>query len=194
MDEFSNLDEVIGKVERIIDGYGFLLSVGERDLGRDCIGIVAGMIQDKAASGVGSEGAWEPNSDNPAGHGYASFKERVYGVVEQPNVRTGDMLSERAPRNGTVGHETVNMEYGTGDVPRDGMAGRPVKDADKKLTDREKAGYAHTGQGPHGTKHPFYVIHAEAVTGIRERCQERLNEYVAEQWGQQECDAWQKKT
>lgn len=182
MDQYSNLDEVIDALDRIIEGFGFDLTTEDQDLGKDCIGIVAGTIQDKAASGVGSEGAWEPNSDNPAGHGYASYKERVYGVIDQPNVRTEDMLSERALSNGTVGHETVNMQYGTGDVPRDGVAGRPVKEADKKITDRQKAGYAHDGQGPHGTKRPFYVIHDEAADGIQARCQERLDDYAQEVW------------
>jgi hypothetical protein len=177
MDEYSNLDDVIDRVERLIDGYGFLLSVGERLLGRECIKIVANDIQARAAHGEGSEGEWAPNSDVPEGKGYKIYKERVYDVVDAPNVRTGDMLSARALSNGTVSNEAVEMAYGTGDVPREGR-GRTVKEADKKLTDRQKAYYAHTGQGPHGTTRRFYALSEDAVAGIRDACQERLNQYV----------------
>ena len=180
MDEYSNLDDVLDRVERLIDGYGFLLSKGDRDLGRDCIKIVAQDISERAMVGEGSEGQWAANSDEPEGKGYASYKERVYDVIDQPNVRTGDMLSKRALSNGTVSNEAVEMAYGTGDVARAGVAGRTVKEADKKLTDREKAYYAHTGQGPHGTTRPFYALSEDAVVTIRETCQERLNQYVRE--------------
>jgi hypothetical protein len=180
MDEYSNLDDVIDRVERLIDGYGFLLSVEDKALGRTCIKIVANDIQERAAHGEGSEGEWDKNAPD-----YTKMKERVYGVVEQPNVRTGDMLSGRALSNGTVSNEAVEMVYGTGDVASEGRTGRTVKEADKKLTDREKAYYAHTGQGPHGTTRPFYALSEDAVVAIRDTCQERLNQYVRDGLGGQ---------
>jgi hypothetical protein len=178
MGEHSNVEEVTEVLNAIVDGFGFDLTVDDKDLGRHCIKIVATDIQERSARGEGSEGEWDENTED-----YAKYKKRVYGVTEQPNVRTGDMLSDRALSIGTVGHETVDMEYGTGDTPRTGVAGRPVKSADEKITDREKAGYAHDGQGPHGTERPFYVIHDTAASDIQELCQQRLNEYAQEKWG-----------
>jgi hypothetical protein len=176
MGEHSNVDEVTEALNAIMEGFGFDLTVDDKDLG--CIKIVATDIQERAGQGEGSEGEWDENAE-----GYAKYKERVYGVTESPNFRTGDMLSERALSNGTVAHLTVDMEFGTGTIASSGTRGRPVKEVDKKLTDREKAGYAHDGQGPHGTTRPFYVIHDTAASDIQQLCQQRLDAYAQEKWG-----------
>jgi hypothetical protein len=177
MDEYSNIDEVIAALDKIVEGFGFDLTTGDKDLGQDCAGIFAEDVQALGAQGIGSEGEWPANEDE-----YAAYKERVYGVVERPNVRTNQMLSQDSLQNHETSHEVVDLIYGTGEPPRDGVAGRPVKAADKKVTDREKAGYAHTGQGPKGVKRPFYALHDETTVKIQGRCQERLNEYADEVW------------
>jgi hypothetical protein len=181
MDGYSNIDEVCADLNRLIDGFGFdLPSIIDRDLGRSCAMTFATGIRDRATKGIGSEGEWEPNSDIPEGKGYASMKERVYGVIEAPNDRTGDMLSVRALSNCHISHDQVVLEYGTGDYPEPGSKGRPVKASDLKKTDREKAYYAHTGQGPNGVTRPFYALDDDICGEITERCQERLDQYVGE--------------
>ena len=182
MDQYSNIDEVIASLDAIVDGFGFDLTTGDQDLGQDCVTIFAGGVQDLAAQGIGSEGEWKANSDEPEGHGYASYKARVYGVVERPNVRTNQMLSELSLSNSTRSHETVDLKYGTGMPPGGIAGGQSVQEADKKITDREKAYYAHTGQGPEGIRRPFYALNDDINTGIQVRCQERLNDYAEEVW------------
>jgi hypothetical protein len=179
MSEHSNVDEVTAAIDDIIKGFGFDLTVSDKTLGHDCVEIFATDVQNKASQGIGSEGAWKENAAD-----YASMKERVYGVDEGPNIRTGQMLSILSLSNAEINHESVDLEYGTDTIARDGVKGRPVKNADKKLTDRQKAAYAHAGQGPEGTERPFYAISAEAATAIQEKCQARLDDFAFERWNQ----------
>lgn len=59
--------------------------------------------------------------------------------------------------------------------------GVPLSDADKAITDIQKAYFAHTGQGPHGTKRPFYQVNEAEGKAVSELCQENLNDLIREE-------------
>ncbi len=129
----------------------------------------------KDKRGIGAE--WDPNAPD-----YAAWKEKRYDIVDLPNTRTGQMLSHMNLFGRTrVAADEVTMVYGLNEIPTRTKTGRDLTEADKKVTDTQKAYYAHTGQGPHGTIRPFYQVNEADGKAVSELCQENLNDMIREE-------------
>lgn len=140
MDTFdSNAEEVDAWLEQAIDSFDFTRPGAEGSLGRDlAVAAAEGMIErgtvdHKAPDG----GAWAPNEPT-----YAKYKSKRYSA-EQPNVRTGQMLSLQSMLGDVrVGPELVTIAYGTGQPPASSFNGAELTEGDKAITDVEKAYFA----------------------------------------------------
>jgi hypothetical protein len=115
--------------------------------------IIALLSNDQA----GVSGIWLANEPK-----YAAWKEKNCGVAKAPNVRTRQMLSQKSLYGRTkIESKEITMIYGTGDPPDRALAETPTEKqlkADKKVTDVQKAYFAHTGQSKHKIKRPFYEL------------------------------------
>jgi hypothetical protein len=187
----SNIDQVIAYLEQFANTFDFTRKGIDQSLGRDVKKLAAQTMRDRSLqdrTGFGT--AWPPNSDTPshwtegpAGEdwGYRQWKEYHYGT-DQPNSRTGQMLSQLSMEGrSTIEPRQVTMIYGTNTAPTGCAFGSPdpkLFERDRKVTDVEKAYFAHTGQGPHNTVRPFYQLIDDDAVKIAELCQENLNEMI----------------
>jgi hypothetical protein len=174
-------------LEGFVDSFDFTRPGIDQTLGRDVKGLAAQRIYDRAITTKGGvSGPWPENE--PV---YAAAKEKRYDTDPQdPNVRTGQMLSQQSIEGrSTVEPKQVTMVYGTNTLPnglRDGGAlplktrgpnkGQPIDDK----TDVEKAYFAHTGQSMHKIKRPFYEVNESDAEAVVELCQENLNDLIRE--------------
>jgi hypothetical protein len=182
----SNIADVTRFLSNFIDSFDFLRVGIDQNLGRDVKMKVVKRIYDRSLDQrSGINGQWDKNE--PA---YKAWKEAKYGV-DEPNTRTGQMLSQKSIEGrSTIEAKQVTMIYGTGDLPdkaafvgalpvrtRGPKKGQPVDDK----TDIEKAYFAHTGQGPHGVKRPFYEVDASDGKAVVELIRENVNGAIREE-------------
>ncbi len=151
----SNIDEVVRWLEDWVTGVDFTRPGKDQSLGRDIANKVAEQIATRSATeSRGATAAWPPNSP-----GYSAAKQKDYGW-SLPNYRTGQMLSHLSliGRTRIAAHE-VTMVYGIDAPPSAG--GSPtglVSAADSRITDTEKAAFAHSGQSRQRIQRPFYEL------------------------------------
>jgi hypothetical protein len=140
----SNLDEVVRQIDALVHTLDFDHSVGNMSLGKRMAEKTAEMIQSRSIQfQKGAEKQWEPNKEP-----YKTWKERKYNVFDLAGVRTGQMLSQESLRGETTIHPTeVEMVYGTGEPPTGRRPPGTSTDADRKVTDRQKAEVVHRGGG-----------------------------------------------
>ncbi len=176
----SNIGDVISFLDGFIDGFNFLRVGHEQNLGRDVANRVVQGIYDRASdrrAGIGEP--WDANEPK-----YAKWKEKYYGGVANPNVRTGQMLSHQSIMGRTkIEADQVTMIYGLGEPPVRAYFGTPTDKQlaqDKKVTDVQKAYFAHTGQSKHKIKRPFYEVNDEDSRQVAETYQENLNRMILE--------------
>ena len=133
---------------------------------------------------AGPDGAvWDPNSttEPPVG-GYKGWKERKYGWDDEPNRRTNQMLSQTSlfGDKTRIEKHLVTLRYGTDQPPsRSASPNGFISDADRKVTDTQKAEWAHTG-GKHGHVRGFYGAGDGDAEALCEVAQENLNDYIRE--------------
>ena len=160
----SNINGVVVNLRGIIAGFDLSRTGRDQSLGRDRANKLVECIHERIDRHVAPDGTpWRPNSDKPPPPGgYRKWKEDKYGLIDEPNIRTGQMTSQKS----LYGHTTIEpylitMVYGT-DTPPDRSAAPTgyMSKEDKKTTDTEKAYYAHTGQSRKRIKRSFYAATA----------------------------------
>ena len=141
----SNIDEVITWLRSFVDGFDFTLPGKDQNLGRDLAHVGAAYIEQRSGQHRGADKTWAKNAEP-----YRTIKEKHYGWVDDPNSRTGQMLSQASLFGQTqVQAKLVEMRYGTGQPPQrnyspvDNRTPSDIK-ADEAITDIEKAWFAHT--------------------------------------------------
>jgi hypothetical protein len=178
----SNIAEVTTWLQGFVDSFDFKRPGVDQSLGRDVAMLAVHRISDRSLSDrTGFGTAWPPNSEKPsrwAPQGYRQWKEDNYGVGE-PNSRTGQMLSQQSLYGRTqIESKEVKMIYGTDKPPDRATFGNPdpkLLARDQKVTDCQKAYFAHTGQSKKQIVRPFYQLIDDDAVAIVELCQENLN-------------------
>jgi hypothetical protein len=129
--QFDNFEEVSAWILGSVKTF----DLGENSRGQAIAEAVAEGIARRSydVQGSPSDPDW-PENKPP----YKKRKERLYGTGKT-NYRTGQMLSrESILGKVTIDPKTVEIHYGTGKPPTDGMNGY-IEEADKQITDIEKA-------------------------------------------------------
>jgi hypothetical protein len=182
----SNIGQVVAWLDKFVDSFDFKRPGNDQNLGRDIAHKAVELIQDRSLvdrTGFGT--AWQPNSETPhppwQPQGYRKWKEDNYGVGE-PNSRTGQMLSKKSLFGRTaVDSKQVTMIYGTDTPPDRATFGNPTAkqfERDQKVTDCQKAYFAHTGQSKKKIVRPFYQLIDSDGAAIVELAQENLNDLI----------------
>jgi hypothetical protein len=162
----SNIDDIEQWIDGIVSAVDFTRPGKDQSLGRDLAGIVAEEIQVRTA-GNSQSADGSPLKDNEPR--YAAYKARKYNV-HQALVRTGQLLSlQSLIGETTITSDEVSMRYGVGEAPKSGSTGY-ISDADKKVTDREKAEYV-------SDERPFYGLDER----IADEVAKAAGEWLAEQ-------------
>lgn len=160
------------------DAFDFTRPGAEGSLGKDVLKAGVECISTRAIDrNAGPDDVWQENEPK-----YAAWKAKRYNMSDdKPNVRTGQMLSEKSlTGRSTIEPKQVTMIYGV-DAPPDGTwTGAPLTEQDKKITDVKKAYFAHTGQSVHHIKRPFYQLTETDGKEISELCQKNLNDMIRE--------------
>lgn len=181
MDE-TNINDVVAWIGRFVGSFNFTRPGIDQSLGRDLAHEVAGQIAIRAAaeSRGPDPGRWEPNARR-----YRERKARHYGWPDNPNYRTGQMLShESLLGEPAVDPDRVLMHYGTNEAPRGNKS--PVDNrtpseraADARATDVDKAEW--TTQGGKGRPaRPFYQIDDAIRDRVIEVAGEALADYLSQ--------------
>lgn len=202
MAETSNIREVVAWLEGFVNSFDFTRPGKDQSLGRDIAMTIIrgpdvggqGGILGRAAENSGPEGYWIDNADSTKAE-----KRKHYGW-EEVNRRTGQMLSQES----LYGHTTieprlVTLRYGTGRAPdRSAAPSGYISDADRAVTDVQKAEWAHGGgssaKGPTRdvrgrfaarvrkatarTARPFYGFTDEDRSNVIGVTQENLDDYI----------------
>ncbi len=88
----SNVGDVVGFLEACVDSFDFKRVGIEGWLGDDVKMKVVKCIYDRSLDTKGGiSGHWDKNEPK-----YRAWKEKKYGIVDDPNVRTGQMLSQKS--------------------------------------------------------------------------------------------------
>lgn len=181
------IDEFEVHLLKIVDSFDFNRPGEHGSLGRDVMNAVVEGIQTRSHDQKrGATTEWPKNATN-----YAKWKQNKYGVANAPNVRTGDMLSQRALRGRSViGPNKITMIYGTNEVPKATSTGKPLPTKKRRgtgevvpyddLTDVQKAYFAHTGQGPNNVKRPFYEPDDNITADVRKIIDAALDDHIRE--------------
>lgn len=177
-------DEVVAYLRNFADGFNFKRRGVDQNLGRDMAHTLVDRILDRCEDSVDpGRVPWPENStkEPPVG-GYKGQKERQYGWDDNPNRRTGQMVSQEAMMGNrtTIEEREIVIRYGN-DVAPD-VSKSPngyISERDKLRTDTEKATYAHTG-GRHGVKRPFFGIGAGDKEAVIETGRENLHQHIRE--------------
>lgn len=175
----SNIADVISFLDGFVDSFNFTRPGNDQSLGRDIANKVVERIYDRSLDQrAGPGGPWDKNEPK-----YAKWKDKNYGVAE-PNSRTGQMLSHQSLFGRTkIDPEQVTMIYGLDEPPVRATFGTPTEkqfEQDRKVTDVQKAYFAHTGQSKHRIKRPFYAVDESDGRAVVELCQENLNRLIVE--------------
>lgn len=185
----TNISEITAWLEGFVDSFDFKRPGIDQNLGRDVVELAAQRMRDRSLderTGFGT--AWPPNSETPhppwQPQGYRQWKLDNYGV-DKPNSRTGQMLSQLSMKGrSTVESKQVTMIYGTDTPPTSASFGSPdpkLLARDQKVTDCQKAYFAHTGQSKKKIVRPFYQLIDDDAEAIVALCQENLNDLIREE-------------
>jgi hypothetical protein len=155
----SNIDDVDRAITGTLYRFGMTSQSKQRNLGEDLAhGVADGIEVRSDQQQRGEVVIWPENSDNPPGKGYKSRKKRLYGT-DKTNYRTSQMLShESLVGELLVDRNEVKMTYGTDRAPTTSANGY-IEERDKRVTDREKAAYAHED----GKDRDFYELDEQIV-------------------------------
>jgi hypothetical protein len=178
----SNIGVVVKRVEDFVDSFDFQRPGRAQSLGRDIAHKIAECIHERVDRHVDPSGSpWQPNSTKePPRGGYRGWKERKYDLVDEPNIRTGQMTSQLSLfGNPRINRHDMEMVYGLEEPPERSAAPTGyMSEQDKKITDTEKAYFAHTGQSVKRIKRKFYQATREDALKVIELAQEALSDYI----------------
>jgi hypothetical protein len=177
--ESSNINEVVAWIEDFVRSFDFTRPGKDKSLGRDIVGtIIRGrtigdprcLVARSAAERRGADTQWKANESK-----YAARKAKDYGVFDQPNYRTGQMLSQASLWGKTeFMSDEIIMRYGTGDPPsRSAAPTQYLSTEDQNITDIEKAYFATNVHD-----RPFYEIDDEIEEAVLEEMADALSEYI----------------
>jgi hypothetical protein len=141
----SNGDEIARELENLFNKIDFTIRGAEKNLGEALVEIVANDINELGNEGKGPDGAeWTPNEKK-----YAAYKARRYDV-HKPGELGGQMLSEESLKGQPlILPDQIDMVYGTGkQPPPNSRSGVPLREHERKPTDREKADWFTDGGRP----------------------------------------------
>jgi phage gpG-like protein len=160
-----------------VEHFDFTRKGREESLAHDVVDLVVARIMDRSSRGEAPDGStWAANSTTPTKwhpQGYRQYKLDKYGW-DDPNYRTGQMLSQTS-LSGKIVIKQKEMEigYGTDQPPsRGGSPTGVLLPEDLKVTDTQKAEWAHNGG------RPFMGLGADDPEKIVELIQENLNDYI----------------
>jgi len=189
----SNIHEVADWFRQFIHGFNFTRPGKDQSLGRDIANVIIrgpeldglGGVMGRCADQKDPEGKeWAKNSTKPIrGYpgGYAEFKEEKYGIIDEANRRTGQMLSQLTLTAKTkVGATEIEIRPGTDQPPSSSAAPTgKLSEADKAVTDTQKIGFAHT-ETPTKPARKFYAANDEDRRNVIAVAQENLDDYIRE--------------
>ena len=166
----SNQPEIDAALDQLVSGLSFAHVGQDQALGRELVTIVAEGIAARSAEGMAAGGGlWYANEPK-----YERWKKKRYGV-EQPNYRTGQMLSQTSLEgDATIGETAIEMRYGTGTPPA-AAGGVPLSVSDESITDIEKAFFC-------SALRPFYELDDDISEECRKHAMEALDKFAAETW------------
>ncbi len=176
MSATTNIDAVVASLERFVQSFDFTRPGKDQSLARDVVNTIAGGIQRRSIDDKkGATKSWKDNAPK-----YEEYKEKKYGVFDQPNVRTGQMLSLQSLKgSGTrIEKDRIEMVYGTGDPPQGSATGATLGKKDKAVTDKQKADWAHNNTK--NPTRPFYEADDKIAEKVGEVLVENLNGYITE--------------
>jgi hypothetical protein len=181
----SNIIEVMTGLKRWLAEYNFQRPGHQQSMGRDIAGAVVDGISDRSdRDGKGKDDVWPPNSDKPSHWtppNYRKWKLDNYGI-DLPNYRTGQMLSNLSLMGRTrIEPYEIVMIYGTNTVPVRAYHGSPRPELlarDQKVTDTQKAYFAHTGQSKKKIRRPFYELDDKIAQDVYQVCVANLTDYI----------------
>jgi hypothetical protein len=178
----SNIDQVMLWLRDFVESFDFLRPGVDESLGRDLVGVVVERIQDRSRRHVAPDGSfWIGNSTTPSRwypEGYNEWKRKKYQINDEPNFRTGQMLSNLSlglnPKTVYNRHD-IEIRYGIDAPPSSSAApnGYVDPDTDGIVTDTQKAGWNQPGR-------PFYGFGQGDAEALLEVAQENLNQYILE--------------
>lgn len=167
----ATIEEVRDWLEGFVRSFNFELPGREGGtLGEDVVHKVAELIQIRSVTEQrGANAIWFANSPR-----YRDWKAMHYGVFDQVNTRTGQMLShESLLGRPQITADQVLMTYGTGSPPaRSAAPTGYLSDQDQAITDYEKAQFAHAQD------RPFYEVDDEIERKTIEHVGEYLDRYI----------------
>ena len=164
----SNLSAVVAEIDRLVQSFDFTIPGKDQSLGRDLAGVVAMGIRDRSVPGrkAPDGSTWDDNEPR-----YAAKKRAKYDA-DQPNVRTGQMLSLESLKGRTaISADDVTMEYGTDTPAASALNGTTLTKGDTAVTDVEKAGYC-------SERRPFYGLDDTIGDAVRTAAAEALGDYL----------------
>ena len=190
MSQDSNIGDVVRWLEAFVYGFDFRRHGVDKSLGRDLVAEVVGRIQERSAqSHQAPDGStWPPNSTKPTlfyKRGYMELKEVEYEIFDEPNFRTGQMLSELSlglnAKTVYLEHE-IEIRYGIDSPPTVSRSPNGyLSDEDKKVTDTQKAEWAHMDNPRTGKPaRPFYGFGEGDAEALVKIAQQVLNDYILE--------------
>jgi hypothetical protein len=175
----SNSEQVFRNIGGFLRSFNFTRVGSDQSLGRDVAHKEVDQIEGRCSRQVGPDGEpWDKNTDSTM-----EGKEVLGWGDNTPNVATNNMLNKIALFGETrVEPYRVTLVYGTNaKASKSYSPSGKLRKSDEKLTDREKAYFAHTGQGPHATERPFYGFgEGDRAAIIDDVLQPALNEAIRE--------------
>jgi hypothetical protein len=166
----DNNDEVGAWLDELVQSYDFTRPGEDGSLGQDLARVVAqGVIDRTVAQQQAADGS-QLRENEPR---YRARKKKLY-QVDQPGLRTGQMLSLTSVLGEVdVTADEVTLRYGIGEAPTSSSTGF-ISEADKRVTDRDKAGWFTEGG------RPFYALDETINTEVAEHAGEALGTHLRE--------------
>jgi hypothetical protein len=176
MPQVMNLDAVVAWLGRFVESFDFTRTGRDQSLGRDIANKIAEGIIERNKRQVDRDGEpWKKNA--PA---YKEWKELKSGLVDEPNIRTGQMTSQLSLFGRTqIARREITMIMGLDKPPvRSAAPTGHISKQDKNITDTAKAYFAHTGQSRQKIQRRFYAATSGDAVVVVELVQKNMNQYI----------------
>lgn len=178
----TNIDQVVAWLEGFVQSFDFTRPGVDQSLGRDIVNEVCGGILTRSVTErAGADGYWPSVSDtpHPPWPSYRAAKRDRYGIDDEPNSRTGQMLSMTSLRGRTTYAPTeIQITYGTGQPPSSSAAPTGyLSAADQAVTDVQKAQWATEGTDT-APPRPFFQLDDTIEAGVFQVVADNLRQYI----------------
>ncbi|MHB8359796.1 MAG: hypothetical protein ACYDCP_09925 [Thermoplasmataceae archaeon] len=180
----SNIGAVVEWLRDFVEGFDFTRPGKDQSLGRDLANQQVRQIMIRSSQFLDPmEEEWAGNSRKSSPWlpgGYKEWKEATYEWDDAPNYRTGQMLSQLSLfGRTTIEPRLITLRYGI-DAPPDRSTspnGFFDRETDGKVTDLQKAEWAHT-QTPDKPARRFYDFGAGDAEALADVARESLHAYI----------------